>query len=714
MANNKLTINDLPNEVTSAAAADLLPIWDDANATTAKISITNVIASVVDPAVAVEATNRINADDNLQDQIDLKAPLASPALTGSPTTPTAAPGTNTTAVASTAFVTAAVNAASGAVVSVNGETGAVTIDATDVGLGGFTGLTPATLPLSTATTGALAANVAATTAALNLKANIASPTFTGTPAAPTAAGDNSTTQLATTAFVQNVTGHLTERTLTSFDPVDLNNAMQLASAWVRAGTYSIGGSQIPQNNRRIQARGLGLITLSQSVNLQGIAAQGGWGIDATGSTFLLTMTGKTGFDLLGSRWGYFVGMNLVGDRTNKPAIGIQVGRLYGAGVSADGHVWERLTTSGNFTREAFYNLASETGGYHDCAIYNQQDDGSTGRAMTFDGYNLYGAITDFTLPAIAPNTYMSCIQHCFTNLDARNFVRGHPIEIVNTDQFEMYTSYAVGWDAGIKIIGSGQGHVLNLHCEPSGDVDCAILFQSIGGGIQEMRNFFYRDHQVQTINAPLQKTAGTASVRLINADIGITKGGSSTATTVFGTGFTVSGHVFAGNLSLDNMTNFVGTYDVTDTASGTTRPAGSYAMRNALTTDILHKGQQTFAGDLGTITGTALAAGANVSFRNAVAYLRSPSAVAQALIAGVSSATSYTATGGSYLDFASGSWLNTIGVHFDALNSDGSRSLSALSADPASPIEGSEWVNGTTNLIKTRQGAVTRAINTTP
>lgn len=43
----------------------------------------------------------------------------------------------------------------------------------------------------------------ATTAALALKADLASPTFTGTPSAPTAATATNTTQLATTAFVQN-------------------------------------------------------------------------------------------------------------------------------------------------------------------------------------------------------------------------------------------------------------------------------------------------------------------------------------------------------------------------------------------------------------------------------------------------------------------------------------------------------------------------------
>jgi hypothetical protein len=48
-----------------------------------------------------------------QTALDLKAPLASPALTGVPTVPTAAPGTNTTQAASTAYVDAAVAAVSG-------------------------------------------------------------------------------------------------------------------------------------------------------------------------------------------------------------------------------------------------------------------------------------------------------------------------------------------------------------------------------------------------------------------------------------------------------------------------------------------------------------------------------------------------------------------------------------------------------------------------
>ncbi len=55
----------------------------------------------------------------LQSALDTKAPLASPALTGTPTAPTAAAGTNTTQLATTAFVAAAVSAL------INGAPGAL-------------------------------------------------------------------------------------------------------------------------------------------------------------------------------------------------------------------------------------------------------------------------------------------------------------------------------------------------------------------------------------------------------------------------------------------------------------------------------------------------------------------------------------------------------------------------------------------------------------
>ena len=93
-------------------------------------------------------------------------------------------------------------------------------------------ITPSELTLTTASAGTNTVTPATTafvqqelTSGLAPKATIASPTFTGTPSAPTAAGSTTTTQLATTAFVQQ---ELT--TLIGGAPSTLNDLNELAAA----------------------------------------------------------------------------------------------------------------------------------------------------------------------------------------------------------------------------------------------------------------------------------------------------------------------------------------------------------------------------------------------------------------------------------------------------------------------------------------------------
>ena len=87
-----------------------------------KSYVDSEITALVDAAPGAlntlnELAAALNDDANfattITTSLSLKAPLASPALTGVPTSPTAASGTNTTQVATTAFVTAAVAAGGG-------------------------------------------------------------------------------------------------------------------------------------------------------------------------------------------------------------------------------------------------------------------------------------------------------------------------------------------------------------------------------------------------------------------------------------------------------------------------------------------------------------------------------------------------------------------------------------------------------------------------
>jgi hypothetical protein len=155
-------------------------------------------------------------------QVTGAAPLASPALTGAPTAPTAGNGDSTTKVATTAFVQTAVEGGSGAVASVFTRTGAVTAQSGDYTVTQVTGAAPSASPALTGTPTAPTATaltdstVLATTAyadsavaaetgraetAEALKAPLASPALTGTPTAPTQATGDNTTKLATDAFV---------------------------------------------------------------------------------------------------------------------------------------------------------------------------------------------------------------------------------------------------------------------------------------------------------------------------------------------------------------------------------------------------------------------------------------------------------------------------------------------------------------------------------
>ena len=120
------------------------------------------------------------------------------ALTGVPTAPTATPGTSTTQLATTAFVTTADN--------LKADLASPTFTGTPSLPTGTTGITQTALDSTTAL-----ATTAFVTTANSLKANLASPTFTGTPTLPTGtigttqSPGNNTTALATTAFVTAAT-----------------------------------------------------------------------------------------------------------------------------------------------------------------------------------------------------------------------------------------------------------------------------------------------------------------------------------------------------------------------------------------------------------------------------------------------------------------------------------------------------------------------------
>lgn len=171
-----------PRTISTTGDATVSVTFDGSANASGALTLSTVATAGTYKSVTVNAKGLVTAGTNPTTLsgygITDGAPLASPALTGTPTAPTATAGTNTTQLSTTAFVMTAI--------------------------ANLVASSPATLDTLNEIAIALGndPNFATTiTNLLALKAPLASPALTGAPTAPTATTGTNTTQLATTAFV---------------------------------------------------------------------------------------------------------------------------------------------------------------------------------------------------------------------------------------------------------------------------------------------------------------------------------------------------------------------------------------------------------------------------------------------------------------------------------------------------------------------------------
>jgi hypothetical protein len=228
------------------------PLWDVADLSEEIASRQSGDAAL---GLRIDATE---ADITAAEQaLALKAPLASPALTGTPTAPTASSGDDSTKIATTAFVKAVIASlisGSPAALDTLAEIAAAlgndanfaatvttligqklakssnlsdladaSIARTNLGLG--TAAQQASTAFAAASHGHAQADVSGLVAALAALAPLASPALTGVPTTPTASAGTNTTQIASTAFVQAAVS-----ALVNSSPAALDTLKELADA----------------------------------------------------------------------------------------------------------------------------------------------------------------------------------------------------------------------------------------------------------------------------------------------------------------------------------------------------------------------------------------------------------------------------------------------------------------------------------------------------
>ena len=191
-----------------------------------QIATTAFVHSITDSIPGFAYATTVDSTDNstriattafVRSVTDSKAPLHSPAFTGNPIAPTAGTASNSVQIATTAFVKSISAPIDYRIQQLADGTNQRFADLTkhSVGLGSVDNTSDYNKPINTATQISLAD-----------KAPLVSPAFTGIPTAPTASSSDSSTQIATTAFVQSI-----------------NTALQNSKAPIVSPTFSgtVGG-----------------------------------------------------------------------------------------------------------------------------------------------------------------------------------------------------------------------------------------------------------------------------------------------------------------------------------------------------------------------------------------------------------------------------------------------------------------------------------------
>ncbi|WP_424283473.1 phage tail protein [Citrobacter freundii] len=198
------TLTGTPKAPTAAAGNNSVQIANTAFVQAAILALIGGAPATLDTLkeIAAAINNDPNFSTTINNALALKAPLASPTLTGTPKAPTAAAGNNSVQIANTAFVQAAILA--------------------------LIGGAPATLDTLKEIAAAINNDPNFSTTinnALALKAPLASPALTGAPTAPTAVQSTNNTQIATTAFVKSAVAGLV-----GSSPEALDTLNELAAA----------------------------------------------------------------------------------------------------------------------------------------------------------------------------------------------------------------------------------------------------------------------------------------------------------------------------------------------------------------------------------------------------------------------------------------------------------------------------------------------------
>lgn len=313
------------------------------------------------------------------------------------------------------------------------------------------------------------------------------------------------------------------RQISEFVGADFTAKMQAAATWLRGlEVDGVGGAGTRICSAAIDLRGLGVVELTASINLQNINAFG-WAVLGEGTVIHVKTTGRAAFDALGSRWGHFHMLTMFGDETARPMAGIMIGRITADALSADCYTFTTPNFSGFWTHAPICNLASETATYIHPTLFNYDDTSANRCAFLLDGMNHFGLVSDFTAPAMPVDVAMSCLQQIIIGGDFRQMVSGPAMRAAGLPgQLRFIGSYMVSFDDSLIDFLSAGANVyswdFDVHGEPS-TMKRALKVDRTASGAVTMHGFRWREHNFHGTDEFIRTGNNAASFVLLGCDV---------------------------------------------------------------------------------------------------------------------------------------------------------------------------------------------------
>ncbi len=223
---------------------------------------------------------------------------------------------------------------------------------------------------------------------------------------------------------------------------------------INAAVAAFRASLTTNNPRRLVFPG-GVCRVTSPLNFTGLATIGA-AIDGNDTTIYGAVAGGPVIDAMGSKWFSLTGLHIVGDATNTPTTGIQIGRINTTALDGGGsgiHLTD-VSTDGQFSLAGFYNFSGEVCQF-DHIWFQNTSTSSTAYAAIQDAINHFGVTSSFVTQKAPANVQQSFNENVFINSSFETYNGATPLWIAGGSRHRYQTAYIANTQSG--------GHAITLY-----------------------------------------------------------------------------------------------------------------------------------------------------------------------------------------------------------------------------------------------------------